>query len=807
MIKQLQRGEASKSGVIRLITAFAFVVANIAHVSVADADARLIRADVQRNANIAHFQRKLLSKDISSSSLSAKLSESLHDRKKGLPRRTIENKQVPNRVEFNTDYLQSIGLLAVPGLVLSILFFLYSILVGGFTFCCPDCCPCNKVSGTEDDMKHKERRIYYSMALNGFIILFFCCVVFATAPYMASGVDQVIDSVTDVVSDTVDVVVDVSDASSDLAVAIPRRMDLIVQNLSVVNDLIGHVQTLENQLDDVNQDLTTLDQELDALELPPYGDLSQTQSLIDSVSKSLSDASAVVNDLQQLLNSLTTDVQAIYDDMVATIDDKRDEIQDITDDLVKQLDEISVEAEDIEKTIVDEAEDVSSYQNMSAQGTAAFFVVPFLGCFLTALALYFRNKPLSIISYFLLFLSGIILWLLFAAYLPVGVLMTDYCDEPYEILNKALDYVDGDPGDAIKGCFDRQSIFVTLGYDDELQVSKYFDYDDYVADYFDFRKGYNVSALSEYVDDLAALTEYNVLSDISSLTPAAYGFDESLIQEGLDDINDVTVSCCDSYYTTSNISSLDPQNLPGVPPDKVKYLNDTKGEVEGLITQNTTVYTQIDDLTNDLVKIQNDLDALSQDVAYILSNFTLVEETLLQVDLCVLGVGVIINITQADIDNIVALCDCSYVADAYAKLVDGICVTTIAGVDVIWFCAVTIAGGMWTHTWLSRSVFKRIRIKTDMSEREMSDLAVVKDEKVYSKEKGIWGNKKEKPAEDLYLKPNSDASTSTTMYPDSSSPKSKDARKTKGIGVPVMPVMASILSEGETSPRSNHEDA
>lgn len=85
----------------------------------------------------------------------------------------------------------------------------------------------------DSPLPYKKSHIVVNSAFNSSLLSllslysFFCCVVFATAPYMASGVDQVIDSVTDVVSDTVDVVVDVSDASSDLAVAIPHRMDLV----------------------------------------------------------------------------------------------------------------------------------------------------------------------------------------------------------------------------------------------------------------------------------------------------------------------------------------------------------------------------------------------------------------------------------------------------------------------------------------------------------------------------------------------------------------------------------------------------
>eukprot|EP00002_Diphylleia_rotans_P029850 TRINITY_DN609_c0_g1_i2.p1 TRINITY_DN609_c0_g1~~TRINITY_DN609_c0_g1_i2.p1 ORF type:complete len:538 (-),score=99.49 TRINITY_DN609_c0_g1_i2:871-2484(-) len=426
--------------------------------------------------------RKLLAKSLNEDSFPYRISESLRTRKQNLMRRNLKQEEVPNQVEFNQDYVESIALIALPGLVMLVLFFVYAIIMSVITFCKPSCCSGNQHPPSVEVLKNRERVVLLGMVVNGFMIFLVALLVFGTAPYFSSGVDNVLDTVGGTVDTTVVVIEDVTNSTEALSTDIPLRMDGIVDSLSDVEVLLQEIDTLEAQLIEADSQIQELLVEVESLTLPPQGDLSETEQLINSVVKSAEDSAQVISDLQELATTIETEVLSIYQDMVDTIDSKKEEIASITTDIIDQLDEVLTKANEINDDVDKESEKASAYQDINAKGTAAFFVIPVVACLVLGVGLFFKNKPSLIAGFSLLFFAGIILWILFAIYLPVGVLLTDYCEEPYDILYEGLEYIDGDAGIAITGCFNRKSIFDSLEYEDDLQVVTLF-YSTFSLDY------------------------------------------------------------------------------------------------------------------------------------------------------------------------------------------------------------------------------------------------------------------------------------------------------------------------------------
>lgn len=613
------------------------------------------------------------------SSSAANLARDFHKIKQSIDHPTIPTENIDKVDDWGMDY--AIGLVKIvgPGFAIAALSLLAGIIYGLFKLI--RMCVCRRRRDPDEAEEQQSFFTYQKLVPTG--IYAFCWVWLLAGmiiglqsnPNFTDGVKDMSGYVVNVGADAVQLGEGLIDSINNLVALVPTTIQDIKDQFEGVPEIADDVDQLGQ---DVNatavqvHDITAKIAAIDAGNTTAVSDLYTELASIDNSS------SAVIGNVADLTQEIGDNLRTTLNETISSLDSNMGDIDDTVGDIVDTANDVVRQADDLVDKVSGYTDDAISYDESRGKAVTALFSLIIVVTIAIAAGFIFKISVIFNVVAGFGFVFLFFLWLSGSIHFLLGMALNDACPI-VDVVVQGLLPKNSTAGDVLNGCmYQGKTVLQSMNIEDRYNFSEVFDQKNEFNSFTNFTNNFNFSSIDEYFDSIRVLYSYNLTATAENMTAANYGWNESLVNDLYDELNQITDPL---YYDKSNYTTADPDAY-AFPENQTVY-NLQQG-ITQFYSANQTIYDRLASAKADLISAQQDIDVLLANYTEFQNRYDGIKSDVNTLSTTnVTNCINIINGLENNVTNFFTQGNCSFLGETFDDITNSLCATMQPAIDLL----------------------------------------------------------------------------------------------------------------------------
>jgi len=270
-----------------------------------------------------------------------------------------------------------------------------------------------------------------------------------------------------------------------------------------------------------------------------------------------------------------------------------------------------------------------------------------------------------------------LLWFLGSLHFTAGMFLSDACPVVPTVVQELIPN-NTDEGRVLQGClYGTESIFQALNIT-AFNLSTTFNYKQDFDEFADFVNEFNFSSVDDYLNQINQLYTYNLTAVAANLTAESFGWNQSVIYDTLDHLNEETTP---DVFGLNNYTNAVPNNYP---PPRNQSVYDLQQLLTEELQENQTIYEKLGTAKQDLDTAQDHINILLANFTNFDGRYAGIKQEVITLETTNISNCIdIINVLQNNITGFFELGNCTFLEETYNGILLSLCGTMQPAIDLL----------------------------------------------------------------------------------------------------------------------------
>lgn len=625
---------------------------------------------------------------------SANLAKDFHRIKGQLPHDPLPiknfNNSGGNSTNNNEDMLgdfQSygigIGKIVGPGLAIAILTLLAGVIYGIIKLirlCC-----CRRKRDPEDETaEEKEDNSFFTLhKLIPTGIYAFCWVWLLAGmiigimnnPVFSDGVKDMSDYVVNVGVDAVQLGRGLNSSLFQLVGQIPISIELIKDQVDGVPALADNVDLLGVDVNSTAKQVHDITAQIAAIDA---GNTSAVDSLYTELVSIDNSSSSTIGSVANLTKEISGNLRDSLNTTLSGLDDNLRNIDGTMGQITNTAGQVIKQADDLVKTVTDYTDMTKSYDQSRQKAVTALFALIIVVTVAATAGFLFKIPIIFNVVAGFGFVFLFFLWFSGSIHFLLGMVLNDACPVVNTIVKGMLP-TDDDAGKVLNGCmYEDRSVLQSMDLESQYDFNKVFNQTESFDSFKNFATSFNFSSIDEYFNSIRVLYDYNLTAVADNMTAANYGWNQSIIYDLIDQLNNQTYPL---VYDETDYASADPSIYT---PPKNQTVYNLQQAINASIIANQTVTTKLAAAKQQLYAAQDDINVLLANYTTFQTRYDGIKHDVnVTATTNITNCGIILDNLHGNVTDFFTQGNCSFLGNTFNGIVGSLCATMQPAIDLL----------------------------------------------------------------------------------------------------------------------------